>query len=48
MLFLTETFLSNYADDSNFSSIGKDFNLINEVLCKNFRAVNGLMIIKWF
>ena len=32
VLFLSETFLSNYADDSNFYSIRKELNIIKEKL----------------
>ena len=38
-LFLSETFLSNYADDSNFYSIGKELKIIKEKLRKDFKVV---------
>ena len=43
ILFLTETLLSNYADDKNLYSIWKDLDLIKGMLHKDFRAVTG-----WF
>ena len=39
MLFLSETFLSNYADDINLYSIGKELNIIKEKLQKDFEVV---------
>ena len=41
MLFLTDTF--NYADDNNLYSIGKDRDLIKNLLRKDFRALT-----EWF
>ena len=43
MLFLSETFLSNYADDNNLYSIGKELNIIKEKLQKDFEVVTD-----WF
>ena len=43
MLFLSETFLSNYADDINLYSIGKELNIIKEKLQKDFEVVTD-----WF
>ena len=43
MPFLTETFLSNFADDNNLYSIGKDVDLIKGMLHKDFMAVT-----EWF
>ena len=37
--FLTDTFLSNYADDNNLYSVGKDRNIIKNLLQKNLRAL---------
>ena len=39
VLFLSETFLSNYADDSNLCSTGKKLNIIKEKLRKDFKVV---------
>ena len=39
VLFLTDTFLSNYADDNNLYSIGKDRDIIKNLLRKDFRAL---------
>ena len=35
VLFLSKTFLSNYADDNNLYSIGKELNIIKEKLQKD-------------
>ena len=43
VLFLSETFVSNYADDSNLYSIGKELNIIKEKLRKDFKVVTD-----WF
>ena len=43
MLFLIDTFLSNYADDKNLYSIGKDLDIIKNLLRKDFRALT-----EWF
>ena len=43
MLFLCETFLSNKADDSNLYSIGKELNIITEVLLKDLKVATD-----WF
>ena len=43
VLFLTDTFLSNYADDNNLYSIGKDRDIIKNLLRKDFRALT-----EWF
>ena len=43
VLFLTDTFLSNYADDNNLHSIGKDRDIIKNLLRKDFRALT-----EWF
>ena len=43
VLFLTETMLSNYADDNNLLSIGKDINKIKDTLAKDFGIVTN-----WF
>ena len=43
VLFLSETFLSNYADDNNLYSIGRELNIIKEKLRKNFKVVTD-----WF
>ena len=37
--FLSDTFLSNYADDNNLYSIGKDCDLIQNLLRKYFMAL---------
>ena len=39
MLFLSETFLSNYADDNNSYSTGKELDIIKEKLWKDFKVV---------
>ena len=39
VLFLSETFLSNYPDDNNLYSIGKELNIIKEKLRKDFKVV---------
>ena len=39
VLFLSETFLSNYADYNNLYSIGKELNIIKEKLRKDFKVV---------
>ena len=39
VLFLTNTFLSNYADDDNLYSIGKDPKIIKNLRRKDFRAL---------
>ena len=39
VLFLIESILSNYADDNNLYSIGKDRDIINNLLRKDFRAL---------
>ena len=41
--FLSDTFLSNYADDNNLYSIGKDCDIIKNLLRKDFMA-----LAKWF
>ena len=38
VLFLTDTFLSNYADDNNFYSIRKDRDIIKNLLQKDLRV----------
>ena len=43
VLFLSDTFLSNYADGSNLYSIGKELNIIKEKLRQDFKVVND-----WF
>ena len=43
VLFLSETFLSIYADDNNLFSIGKELNIIKEKLRKDFKVVTD-----WF
>ena len=43
MLFLSKTFLSNYPDDNNLYSIGKELNIIKEKLRKVFKVVTD-----WF
>ena len=43
VLFLTDTFLSNYAEDNNLYSIGKDSDIIKNLLGKDFRALT-----EWF
>ena len=35
---LFETFLSNYADDNNLYSIGKELDIIKEKLQKDFKV----------
>ena len=42
-LFLSEIFLSNYADDNNLYSIGKELNIIKEKVRKVFKVVTD-----WF
>ena len=42
-LFLTETMLSNYADDNNLFSIGRDLNKVKDTLAKDFGIVTN-----WF
>ena len=44
VLFLSETFLSNYADDNNLYSIGKKLNIIKEKLRKDFKVVNDWLL----
>ena len=39
VLFLTDTFLSNYTDDNNLYSIGKDLDIIKNLHQKDFRAL---------
>ena len=39
VLFLSKTFLSNYPDDNNLYSIGKELNIIKEKLRKDFKVV---------
>ena len=41
--FLTDTFLSNYADDNNLYSIGKGRYIIENLVWKSFRALT-----EWF
>ena len=43
VLFLTDAFLSNYADDNNLYSIGKDCDIIKNLLRKDFSALT-----EWF
>ena len=43
LLFLTGTFLSNYADHSNLKSIGKSRDIIKNLLRKDFRSLT-----EWF
>ena len=43
VLFLSKTFLSNYADDNNLYSIGKELSIIKEKLRKDFKIVTD-----WF
>ena len=43
VLFLTDAFLSNYADDNNLYSIGKNRDIIKYLLRKDFRALT-----EWF
>ena len=42
MLCLTVTFSNNYADDNNLFSIGKDHDIIKELLRKDFGALTEL------
>ena len=39
VLFLSDTFLSNYADDNNLYNIGKDRDMIKNLLQKDFVAL---------
>ena len=39
VILLSETFLSNYADDNNLYSIGEELNIIKEKLQKDFKLV---------
>ena len=43
VLFLTETFLSDYADDNNLYRIGKDCDITKNLLRKDFRPLT-----EWF
>ena len=43
VLFLSKTFLSNYADVNNLYSTGKELNIIKEKLRKDFKVVTD-----WF
>ena len=43
VLFLTETMLSNYADNNNLFSIGRDLNKVKDTLAKDFGIVTN-----WF
>ena len=43
VLFLTDTFLSSYADDNNLYSIGKGRDIIKNLSQKDFRALT-----EWF
>ena len=43
MLFLTDTFVSNYADDNNLYSMGKGRDIIKKLLRKGFRDLT-----EWF
>ena len=43
VLFLTETMLSNYTDDNNLFSIGRDLNKVKDTLAKDFGIVTN-----WF
>ena len=43
VLFLTDTSLSNYADDNNLYGLGKDRDIIQNLLRKDFRA-----LAEWF
>ena len=43
VFFLTETILSNYADDNNLFCIGKDINKVKNTLAKDFGIVTN-----WF
>ena len=43
VLFLSETFLNNYANESNLYSIGKELNIIKEELRNDFKVVTD-----WF
>ena len=43
VLFLTETMLSNYADDNNLFSIGRGLNKVKDTLAKDFGKVTN-----WF
>ena len=43
MVFLSGTFLGNYAHDSNLYSIGRELNIIEEKLRKDFKVVTD-----WF
>ena len=43
VLFLSETFLSNYAYDNNLYSTGKELNIMKEKLRKDFKVVTD-----WF
>ena len=43
VLFLSDTFLSNYADDNNLYNIGKDRDIIKNLLRKDFVALT-----EWF
>ena len=43
LLFLTDTFLSDYADDNNLYSIGKGRDIIKNLLRKDFMALT-----EWF
>ena len=39
VLFLSETLLSNYADDNNLYSTGKELNIIKEKFRKDFKVI---------
>ena len=41
VLFLSETFFSNYADDNNLCTIGKELGIIKEKLRKYFKVVSN-------
>ena len=41
VLFLKQTMLSNYADDNNLFSIGKDINKVKDTLAKDIGIVTN-------
>ena len=47
VLFLSETFLSNYKDDNNLYTIGQELNIIKEKLRKYFKVVTDWFFEKY-
>lgn len=48
LLFLTETFLSNYVDDNSLFKVGRDLEFVKKILRKDFKTTTDSIKITWY